>query len=201
MSWEQRVESAGKNGMPITPSPVRIFRPGDAGFPEDAGHYNEPERIEPMSDAKPCRFEGCTKPKLSGKGQAYCAHHADKANRKPGGAAPVRKTKRPLPINTGAVGTTTVTMPSSVVVAAGIQALRKKSEPQPSALDTQVGGDHYKSMKIQPVQFAEANKLSAAEFAVVKYVCRHRTKGGRLDLQKARHFIDLLEELTYGKAT
>lgn len=83
-----------------------------------------------------------------------------------------------------------------------IENLRQKAAAEtapPSALDTQVGGSHYKSMPIQPAEFAERNKLTACEFAVVKYICRHRSKGGRLDLQKARHFIDILEELTYGK--
>lgn len=66
-------------------------------------------------------------------------------------------------------------------------------------LAVQVGGDHYKTMKIQPVEFAHANDLPFIEGSVVKYVCRHRQKHGRKDLEKAKHFIDLLIELEYNK--
>lgn len=64
-----------------------------------------------------------------------------------------------------------------------------------SALDVQVAGDHYKSMAIQPVEYIHANGLGFCEGAVVKYVSRWRSKGGVADLEKARHFIDLLIEL------
>lgn len=64
-----------------------------------------------------------------------------------------------------------------------------------SALDRQEGGDHYKTLKIQPVEFIHANALPFIEGNVVKYVTRWRAKGGLKDLEKARHFIDLLIEL------
>ena len=62
------------------------------------------------------------------------------------------------------------------------------------ALDTQVGGDHYKLMKIQPLEFIMANSMSYCEANVVKYVSRWRGKNGVEDLRKARHYIDLLIE-------
>lgn len=62
----------------------------------------------------------------------------------------------------------------------------------------QIGGDHYKSLAIQPIEFCEANRLSACESSVVKYVCRHRSKNGKEDLLKARHYIDLLIAFEYG---
>ena len=65
----------------------------------------------------------------------------------------------------------------------------------PSALDIQEGGDHYKNMKIQPVEFIHANGIPFIEGCVIKYVARWRAKGGKKDLEKARHFIDLLLEL------
>ena len=68
------------------------------------------------------------------------------------------------------------------------------------ATKTQVGGDHYKGMKIQPVEFIHANGLPYIEGACIKYLCRHRAKGKAEDLQKARHYIDLLIELEYGEA-
>ena len=62
------------------------------------------------------------------------------------------------------------------------------------AIDTQVGGDHYKLMKIQPLEFIMANNMSYCEANVVKYISRWRSKNGVEDLRKARHYIDLLIE-------
>lgn len=64
-----------------------------------------------------------------------------------------------------------------------------------SALNAQVGGGHYKDMKIQPVEFIHANGIGFIEGCVIKYVSRWRAKDGVDDLRKARHFIDLLIEL------
>jgi hypothetical protein len=64
-----------------------------------------------------------------------------------------------------------------------------------SALDVQVTGDHYKSLKIQPIEYIHANGIPFAEGSVIKYVTRWRDKGGIKDLEKARHFLDLLIEL------
>ncbi len=63
-----------------------------------------------------------------------------------------------------------------------------------SALETQVGGNHYKSMSIQPVEYITANNLSFLEGNVVKYVSRHRTKNGLEDLLKAKHYLDMIIE-------
>lgn len=59
-------------------------------------------------------------------------------------------------------------------------------------LKTQVGGSHYKNFKIQPVDFCMQNELDTCQSAVIKYVCRFRQKNGIEDLQKAKHYIDLL---------
>lgn len=68
-----------------------------------------------------------------------------------------------------------------------------------SALDTQIGGDHYKGCKIQPVQYAEANDLRFLEACVVKRVTRHDkpTGKGRQDIEKAIHELQLLLEHRY----
>lgn len=63
-----------------------------------------------------------------------------------------------------------------------------------SALQTQVGGDHYKDMAIQPIEYILANNLAYCEANVVKYVSRWRQKGGIKDLEKAKHYLDLLIE-------
>lgn len=66
-----------------------------------------------------------------------------------------------------------------------------------SALQTQEGGDHYKTMAIQPVEFITANKLTFLEGCVVKRICRHRRKNGVEDLRKAIHEIELMIQLEY----
>ena len=54
----------------------------------------------------------------------------------------------------------------------------------------QIGGSHYSSMKIQPSEFINKNNLPFAEGNVIKYLCRHKQKGQKQDLEKAKHFID-----------
>ena len=61
-----------------------------------------------------------------------------------------------------------------------------------SAFDRQVGGNHYKTMMIQPLEYALANDLGICEHAVVKYISRWRDKGGVSDLRKAAHYIEIL---------
>jgi len=69
-----------------------------------------------------------------------------------------------------------------------------------SAIEMQVGGEHYKKATIQPIEYIMANKLDFCEGNVVKYVSRWRNKNGLEDLLKARHYIDFLIEAEYGKA-
>lgn len=67
-----------------------------------------------------------------------------------------------------------------------------------SPLDVQIGGDHYKSMEIQPMEYSMKNKLDACQHTAIKYITRFRDKGGRVDLEKAKHVIDMLIEFEYG---
>ena len=66
-------------------------------------------------------------------------------------------------------------------------------------LDKQVGGNHYKDMKIQPVEFITANELGFLEGNIVKYVCRHHAKNGAEDIKKAIHYCELLLQTKYGE--
>lgn len=68
-------------------------------------------------------------------------------------------------------------------------------ENQP--LDVQVGGRHYE-LQIQPVEYIVKNGLGFCEGNVIKYVTRYKVKGGKEDLLKARHYIDMLIEFNYG---
>jgi hypothetical protein len=63
------------------------------------------------------------------------------------------------------------------------------------ALDTQVGGSHYKDLPIQPVEFIERNNLGFCAGNVIKYVCRYKNKNGIEDLKKAKHYLELLIEI------
>ena len=65
-------------------------------------------------------------------------------------------------------------------------------------LNQQIGGAHYKDMKIQPVEFITANKLGFLEGCVIKRVCRYKDKAGAEDIRKAIHELRLLLKLEYG---
>jgi len=56
----------------------------------------------------------------------------------------------------------------------------------------QVGGNHYKKYKIQPVEFIIKNNIGFVEGNVIKYILRFKDKGGIADLEKAKHYIELL---------
>ena len=68
-----------------------------------------------------------------------------------------------------------------------------------SSLNKQINGAHYKDFKIQPVEFIAANELDFFAGNVIKYVCRHRAKGGKIDLEKAIHYLELMIELEYNE--
>lgn len=68
-----------------------------------------------------------------------------------------------------------------------------------SALNSQVGGTHYKQYKIQPIEFAMANNLNYCQANAIKYVTRYRDKNGKQDLEKAIHNLQILMELEYGR--
>jgi hypothetical protein len=67
------------------------------------------------------------------------------------------------------------------------------------AKDQQIGGNHYKQMKIQPFEYAMKNNLNAGQFGVLKYITRYKLKNGLEDLRKAKHFLELLAEEEYGE--
>ena len=67
-----------------------------------------------------------------------------------------------------------------------------------SEYDKQIGGTHNKKMKIQPSRFVIENRLLFPEGNVIKYICRHQYKGGKEDLLKAMHFIEMIIERDYG---
>jgi len=73
-----------------------------------------------------------------------------------------------------------------------------KQEPA-SPLDTQVGGNHYKDMKIQPVEYIHANAMPYMDGNVVKYISRHRNKNGAEDVRKAIQYCQMILQMEYGE--
>ena len=70
-----------------------------------------------------------------------------------------------------------------------------------SVYKKQIGGSHYLKFKIQPSEFANKNNLPFAEGNAIKYICRHKYKGKKDDLKKAKHYIDMIIERDYGDHT
>ena len=68
-----------------------------------------------------------------------------------------------------------------------------------SAMSKQVGGSHYKECGIQPIDYIIAHDLDNCTGNVIKYVTRHAAKGGKQDLDKAIHYLEMLREQRYGK--
>ncbi len=60
--------------------------------------------------------------------------------------------------------------------------------------DKQVGGNHYTKMKIQPITFIVENGIPYREANAIKYICRHKDKNGRQDIEKAIHYLEMLLE-------
>ena len=71
--------------------------------------------------------------------------------------------------------------------------------PEERPLEKQVGGSHYKGLSIQPIEYIHANGIPFAEGSAIKYLTRWREKGGLADLEKAKHFIELLIDLEVKK--
>jgi len=62
------------------------------------------------------------------------------------------------------------------------------------ASDVQVGGDHYKTLPIQPIHYIRENGLGWYEGNIVKYATRHKQKGQIEDIKKVIHYAELILE-------
>ena len=65
------------------------------------------------------------------------------------------------------------------------------------SLSKQVDGNQYNSMKIQPAEFINENKILFAEGNAIKYICRHQKKGKRKDIEEAIHYLEMILERDY----
>ena len=68
---------------------------------------------------------------------------------------------------------------------------------QQNISDAQIGGNHYKNLKIQPIEYIMANNLNYCQGNAIKYLTRYKDKNGLEDLKKAKHYIDVLIQLEY----
>ena len=66
-----------------------------------------------------------------------------------------------------------------------------------SALDTQIGGDHYRNLNPQPASVLRAWNVPHLEGEVIYRVLRAPQKNGREDILKAIHTLELILELDY----
>lgn len=66
-------------------------------------------------------------------------------------------------------------------------------------LKEQVGGSHYKDLRIQPIEFIHANGLGFSEGCIVKYISRHKQKNKAEDIRKIIHYAKLILKLEYGE--
>lgn len=82
---------------------------------------------------------------------------------------------------------------------------KKAAPPRSPANATQIGGDHYKSLAVEPWSAMES-WMTREQFqgyllgSAIAYLARFNTegvpgKGGLTDVRKARHYLDKLLEL------
>ena len=69
------------------------------------------------------------------------------------------------------------------------------------SLKTQVGGNHYKDLQIQPAEFYDLITMPVMALMAIKYITRWRKKNGTEDLNKARHCLMIQQELDEPRRT
>ena len=62
------------------------------------------------------------------------------------------------------------------------------------ASERQIGGDHYKTLAIQPGDYIRENGIGWYEGNAIKYITRHKQKGEKQDIEKAIHYLELILE-------
>ena len=67
-----------------------------------------------------------------------------------------------------------------------------------NALETQIGGTHYKVLPYQPIELIGELRMDYFQGCIVKYISRNKDNKIE-DLQKAIHYCELAKELGVGK--
>mgnify|MGYP003656193528 CR=1 FL=1 len=75
----------------------------------------------------------------------------------------------------------------------------RATQTSDSAFSDQVGGDWYKKLKIQPLDYCMDNNFNPCQAKVIKYISRYNLKHKTVkdqvkDLEKGKHCIDMLIE-------
>lgn len=58
---------------------------------------------------------------------------------------------------------------------------------------------HYKALVIEPNDFITANNLGWCEGNIIKYICRHKRKGGADDIRKIIRYAEYILAHEYGQ--
>ena len=64
-----------------------------------------------------------------------------------------------------------------------------------NALNSQVGGSHYKDMLLQPIELIVALRCSFIQGCIIKYISRYKVKNGAEDIKKCIHYAQLAIQL------
>jgi hypothetical protein len=65
-----------------------------------------------------------------------------------------------------------------------------------SAIDKQIGGNHYKQYQIQPIEFIVKNKLDFIQGNIIKYALRNKVgENPNEKWDKIIHYCELAKEL------
>lgn len=64
-----------------------------------------------------------------------------------------------------------------------------------NALNSQIGGDHYKNMASQPIHLIHALECSFIQGCIIKYISRYKSKNKAEDIKKCMHYAQLAIEL------
>ena len=67
-----------------------------------------------------------------------------------------------------------------------------KEQVSPVCLDRKPGPSHYKQGDIEVIDFIQDQRMDFIEGNIIKYLCRYKFKDGIEDLQKAKHYLDML---------
>ena len=63
------------------------------------------------------------------------------------------------------------------------------------AIESQVGGSHYKDMAFQPIELITVLRCSFIQGCIIKYISRYKDKNGAQDIKKCIHYAQLAIEL------
>jgi len=66
-------------------------------------------------------------------------------------------------------------------------------------MQKQVSGSHYNKYAIQPAEYCYKNGLNNLQSEAISYITRYGDKGGKTDLEKAIHTLEMLIHMEYGE--